>query len=528
MISILIPSRNEEFLKNTVDDILKNSTETEIIIGLDGQWPIEGLNDDKRVTLVYLPQSIGQRAATNMLCRLSKAKYVMKLDAHCSFDKDFDKKMLDAFKETGDDVTMVPVMRNLYVYDWVCPNGHRRYQGPTKPCDKCGKEMSKEFVWRGKESPQSTSYNVNSQLEFGYFGQYKPKQKEELSETMSLQGSCFMCTRENYWKKELCDESWGSWGGQGAEVALKTWLSGGRVICNKRTWYAHLFRTQGEDFGFPYPNPAREQKKAKDTLRDVFLNNKWHKQEKPLSWLVEKFWPVPGWTEKELENIKKVPLKPSKAYYGGAKGILYYTTNTLPIKLAKKVQRNLKGMGLPITSVSLKPMQYGTNIHIPLQPGKWAYFTQIVAGLESMKPDTIVFMCEHDCIYPKEHFDFIPPRKDKFYYNINWYKVHADGKAYHWDAKQVSGLVAYREHLLEHYRSKLDEILKKGFNRSYEPGGRDESKYETWESSIPYIDIRHGKTMTGEKRSPKDFRDKSSCVNWQESNLKELGLEGII
>lgn len=38
-LSVIIPSRHEEFLKNTVEDILKNKRgETEIIVGLDGQW----------------------------------------------------------------------------------------------------------------------------------------------------------------------------------------------------------------------------------------------------------------------------------------------------------------------------------------------------------------------------------------------------------------------------------------------------------------------------------------------------------
>ncbi len=38
-LSILIPARNEMFLKDTVEDILKNSeASTEIIVVLDGQW----------------------------------------------------------------------------------------------------------------------------------------------------------------------------------------------------------------------------------------------------------------------------------------------------------------------------------------------------------------------------------------------------------------------------------------------------------------------------------------------------------
>jgi hypothetical protein len=38
-LSILIPARNEMFLKNTVEDALKNSeADTEIIVALDGAW----------------------------------------------------------------------------------------------------------------------------------------------------------------------------------------------------------------------------------------------------------------------------------------------------------------------------------------------------------------------------------------------------------------------------------------------------------------------------------------------------------
>jgi len=57
-----------------------------------------------------------------------------------------------------------------------------------------------------------------------------------------------MLTREKYWELNICDESLGSWGSQGIEVACKTWLSGGKCLVNHSTWYAHMFRTQGGDF----------------------------------------------------------------------------------------------------------------------------------------------------------------------------------------------------------------------------------------------------------------------------------------
>ena len=87
-LSILIPSRNEMFLRQTVEDIVKNrETETEVIVVLDGKWSDPPLPQMENVNVIYVGKSIGQRAATNLACKLSHAKYVMKADAHCSFDK---------------------------------------------------------------------------------------------------------------------------------------------------------------------------------------------------------------------------------------------------------------------------------------------------------------------------------------------------------------------------------------------------------------------------------------------------------
>lgn len=304
-LSILIPARNEEFLARTVQDILENiEANTEIIVVLDGETKGDGIPQNDRVNVILLNESIGQRAATNLACRLSRSKYVMKVDAHCAFDKGFDRKLIE---DMDDNWTVVPIMRNLHAFDWKCFHcGKKWYQDVTvDKCDQCGKsdKIEKKMLWRGKRSPNSSAYLFNSQLEFKYFDALKHKQTKDLEETMSLQGSCFMATRENYWERELCDESWGSWGGQGAEVAIKTWLSGGKVMVNKKTWYAHMFRTKS-GFGFPYANPGNEQKRAKDKLRDTFLNDKWEKQVHPLSWLVKKFWPVPGWTQEELDKLK--------------------------------------------------------------------------------------------------------------------------------------------------------------------------------------------------------------------------------
>jgi hypothetical protein len=205
-----------------------------------------------------------------------------------------------------DNWTCVPTMRNLHAFDWICDAGHRRYQGPSGPCIVCQKPTRKELVWIGKANPQSNSYCFDATPHFQYFSEYnkRPEGRGKLTEIMSLQGSCFMLSREKYWELNICDEAFGSWGSQGIEVAVKTWLSGGKIIVNHNTWYAHMFRTQGGDFSFPYPISGKQIEGAKKYARDLFFRNRWDKQIYPLSWLVERFWPVPGWTENDLNELK--------------------------------------------------------------------------------------------------------------------------------------------------------------------------------------------------------------------------------
>lgn len=322
-LSIIIPARQEMFLAKTIENILENTSEqTEIIAVLDGKWSDPPIKQHERVNVIYVPEAIGQRAAQNLGVRLSKAKYVAKIDAHCSVDKDFDIKMLEAFKKTGDEVTMVAIMRNLWAFDWVCYHnfcGWKGYQGPTpEKCPKCGRsnKIRRRMQWIGKHNPQSVSYCFDSEPHFQYFEAYKhrepfitDKREKGFTETMSLQGSFFMCTRERYWKLKLCDENFGSWGSQGLELACKTWLSGGRVLVNHSTWYAHMFRTSGGDFGFPYHQSGREVAKCKAKVRDMFWKNKYDKQIYPLSWLIEKFWPIPGWSEQNLSDLKLIGSK---------------------------------------------------------------------------------------------------------------------------------------------------------------------------------------------------------------------------
>jgi hypothetical protein len=506
-LSVLIPSRSEMFLSRTIKDVLEHKEgSTEIIVVCDGEWPIPPIEDHPDVTLIYHSRSIGQRAATNEAARLSTAKFVMKLDAHCSVDQGFDVKLM---KDCQPHWTMVPQMRNLHAFDWKCDNcEHRAYQGPYPvKCEKCkGERFERVIVWQPRAHTRNCFMRFDRELHFQYWRQFKsrPEARGHLVPTMSILGACFMMTRERYWELEGLDERHGSWGQMGTEIACKTWLTDGELICSKKTWFAHMFRTQ-KGFTFPYPNPGSQVARAREHSKWLWKEGNWPKAKHSLSWMINKFAPVPDWSEK--------------------KGIIYYTDNRLDKAVAEATRNQLARVvgEMEIVSVSLKPLDFGRNIVLDLERGYLTMFKQILAGLEASTAD-VIFFCEHDVLYSKSHFEFEPVHDNIFYYNENIWKVHwQTGQALFYYCKQTSGLCAYRELLLKHYRKRVEIVERDGFSRrmGFEPGthGRkervDDYKAERYMSTEPNIDIRHDKNLTPSRWSPDQFRNKRYAKGWK-------------
>lgn len=239
-LSILIPARNEEFLQKTVEDLKQHAEgDIEILVGED-------------------TEPIGQRAMTNKLAALSTGDFLMKVDAHCSFSQGFDTQLL---KDIKDKEIMAPAMMNLHAYDWVCPEHKRTYQG--RPC--CTK-ATKEIVWQPKPKPVMSNYVFDER----FFMEYAKEQKtDDIVETMCLQGSAWVVSRENYFNWNVCDESLGSWGCQAVELGIKAYLNGGRCVTNRNCYYAHLFR--GAD-DFPYDRGENPGKQANERLRELYAD----------------------------------------------------------------------------------------------------------------------------------------------------------------------------------------------------------------------------------------------------------------
>jgi glycosyltransferase involved in cell wall biosynthesis len=301
LLSVIIPGRNEQFMRHTVDDVLAHTGEdTEVIAVCDKYWPEPPLLQHPRLQVLHFGETVGQRAATNLGASVSSAKYIMKLDAHCSVGENFDERMIELMEP---DMTMIPAMHRLHVFDWHCNGcGEREYQG-TKPkaCKACeGTDFSMAMVWAPRwEYPATVTWRFDKALHFQYWRDFRKtdrfKQQEPtgVAETMSCIGACFMMERERFWELGGMDEGHGSWGQYGTELACKAWLSGGRMVTNLKTWFAHLFRTgnfgkDGES-SWPYPINQRDIDAARTHSRDLWINDP------RLPGLIDHFKPVPDW-----------------------------------------------------------------------------------------------------------------------------------------------------------------------------------------------------------------------------------------
>lgn len=551
-LSVIITAKNEEFLSKTVDEVLINKRgNTEVIVVFDGNFANPPVSDHPDVTIVYNHESLGQRGGINQAVRLSNAEFIMKLDAHCMVSEGFDKILVEDGRKLGPKVTQVPRMYNLHAFNWHCNEcGNEWYQGPTPThCqnpgenkgrnEKCNsKSFKRVMIWQPRFNRQTDSMRFDSDLHFQYWGSFKHRKegRGDISDTMSLVGASFVMNRERYWELGGSDEEHGSWGQQGTEISCKTWLSGGRLVCNKRCWFAHMFRTQGKDFGFPYEHKPGAREHAVKYSKDLWRNNKWDKAVRPLSWLVERFWPVPGWTEKDLKKIGgKVPENDRSK-----KGIIYYTDNQLKVKIAKNVQKQIKLSGLDIVSASLKSMKFGKNFVVKGERGYLTMFKQILKALEESDKE-IIYFCEHDVLYHPTHFDFIPEKKDVWYYNVNVIKVDSlTGKTVKTDdCKQVSGICVYRETALKHYRKRINLLTQKkweseeSFNSyvrkmGFEPGTHnryervDDAKSESFKSEYPNIDIRHNNNLTSSRWRKEQFRNEKYTKGWEEGTVKDI------
>lgn len=212
------------------------------------------------------------------------------------------------------------------------------------------------------------------------------------------------------------------------------------------------------------------------------------------------------------------------------KEIIYYTDSALKHDLLEKwCKDTIRASKLPVVSVALrKEADIGRPLVLHGYRGHTNIYIQVLMGLITSEAK-YVFLCEHDVLYHPSHFDFAPPRDDRYYYNNNVWKYRlSDRKVIGYDCHWASQLCCNRKLLIKHMQKRFRMIADGKRAYGWEPGtGQskkiDNIKAENWESEYPNIDVRHGRNFTGTKRMSRDeFRNLHGCPNWKESDVHSL------
>lgn len=286
-LSIIIPSFNEPYLYETLNDILtKAKGEYEILVNIDGEFPKKFI-ENKKITYSHHPDPIGMRGGINLGIKNSTGNYIMKCDAHCLFDEGFNEILIKDMKK---DWLIVPRRYSLYADGW-----KREMRMPFKD-------------YHYISFPKLCRYG------YGIFPQEWnertiKRQKHVIDDTMTLQGSFWLADKDYFlncvgYLNDSMDR-YSTFSGEPLEVCLNYWLKGGSVKVNKKTWYAHLFKNK------KFYGRHSKLREYKQNLKNIAGHNwaamHWMNNEEPgiihnMEWLIDKFWPVPTWPEnwKEL------------------------------------------------------------------------------------------------------------------------------------------------------------------------------------------------------------------------------------
>ena len=146
---------------------------------------------------------------------------------------------------------------------------------------------------------------------------------------------------------------------------------------------------------------------------------------------------------------------------------IYVTSNREKPEFENKIKAALleSARGLPIISVSQKPIDLGQNICIgDVGASPQNVLKQMILGAKAATT-RYVAIAQADFLYPKEFFEFVPPTDDTFYYPDHVYILWTNHSRFFRKKLREMLSVTNREHfvkILEIVASQpFDHIVKK-------------------------------------------------------------------
>jgi hypothetical protein len=155
------------------------------------------------------------------------------------------------------------------------------------------------------------------------------------------------------------------------------------------------------------------------------------------------------------------------------KTIIYYTHNKEFQSFEQKIQETIlyESKGLPIISVSQKPINFGQNICVGEQgTNSLNTWRQVLIGCEAAKTE-FVCLAESDSLHHSSYYSFLPEKDDIFYVTEPFYIIFTQkGKTHRYYKKPISdnNLIIGRECLIDSLKILLKNL----------PEWQKESDYE--------------------------------------------------
>jgi len=185
--------------------------------------------------------------------------------------------------------------------------------------------------------------------------------------------------------------------------------------------------------------------------------------------------------------------------------ILYYSSNHEKPEFENRIKDNiLKNCGgLPIISVTQKPIDFGKNIVVgDVGVSGFNMFRQVQIGLKNITTEFVI-ATEADCIYPPDYFTFIPSRTDTCYRNKNLYVM---GQHRNYFYKKEEGATHAQVVSTKFYLDTLNELFagepewsveQKNFPKEKFHKKREDifTKIEFYESQNPVVQIKTSQSM---------------------------------
>jgi glycosyltransferase involved in cell wall biosynthesis len=279
-VSFIIPARAERdgHVEKTLKSIYENATgDFEVIVGFDGGADFM-FEPHQNLKIINFPSVVGIKTNINTLVACASGKYIFKLDAHCSIGKSANEILQADMRDNW------IVMPRFYVLDsatWAWQDD-RHYDYFYISCpftDPRGFRFKAGGHWSQKTAEMEKDHRF------------------DIDNTPQIHGSGWFCTKDRFFELggfPLQDPM-----GHAQEplwLGLRNWFAGGRVVVNKKTWYAHLHQ-ETRDKGFALGH--RNEERTYNLVADHFM------RDPKMEWFLDRFMPMPTWTDDWRERLHK-------------------------------------------------------------------------------------------------------------------------------------------------------------------------------------------------------------------------------